>query len=191
VRHRANSLFGQFVQVSHCPDCGGAGSTVKERCAECGATGRLRKERTLKVRIPAGVSSGNYLTLEGEGHHGPGGSGSVVVEISEKPHELFLRQGDDVAVDLPISFATAVLGGKVKVPTLKGEKEIEVPAGTQPGTVIRIRGAGIRRLQGGTGDELVRIQVQVPRKLSRAEKKLLQELEQARSEPVSAPHRPE
>lgn len=191
VRHRASSLFGQFVQVSACPDCGGAGASVKERCQDCGATGRVRKARTLKVKIPAGVSTGNYLTLEGEGHFGPGGPGAVVVEISEKPHELFRRQEDDVVVDLPVSFATAAFGGKAKVPTLKGEKEIEVPAGTQPGTVLRIRGAGIRHLQGGTGDQLVRVLVHVPRKLSREEKKLLQELDKARTETVPGPRKPE
>lgn len=191
VRHRTNSLFGQFVQVSACPDCGGAGSQFKDPCKGCDATGRVRKQRTLKVRIPAGVSSGNYLTLDGEGHFGPGGRGSVVVEISEKPHELFLRRDDDIVVDLPVSIGTAVLGGKVKAPTLKGEKEIEVPAGTQSGTVLRIRGAGIKRLHGGTGDELVRVLVHVPRKLSREEKKLLQELDRARTEKLPGPRRPE
>jgi molecular chaperone DnaJ len=191
VRHRTNSLFGQFVQVAACPDCGGAGSRYKEPCKDCDATGRLRKQRTLKVRIPAGVSSGNYLTLDGEGHFGPGGRGSVIVEISEKPHELFLRRDDDIVVDLPVPISTAVLGGKVKVPTLRGEKEIEVPAGTQSGTVLRIRGSGIKRLQGGTGDELVRVLVHVPRKLSREEKKLLQELDKIRTEKLPGPRRPQ
>ncbi len=192
VRHRVSSLFGQVVQVAPCPDCGGAGSSFKERCPDCDATGRVRKSRTLKVRIPAGVSSGNYLTLEGEGHYGPGGSGSVVVEINEKPHPLFVRRDDDIVVDLPVSVTTAALGGKVRVPTLKGEKDVEIPAGTQPGAVLRIRGAGIRRLQGGgTGDQLVRVLVHVPHRVSREEKKLLQELEKRRAEPVPGPRRPE
>ena len=104
---------------------------------------------------------------------------------------MFLRRDDDIVVDLPVSISTAVLGGKVKAPTLKGEKEVEVPAGTQSGTVLRIRGAGIKRLHGGTGDDLVRVLVHVPRKLSREEKKLLQELDKARTEKLPGPRRPE
>lgn len=190
VRHRANSVFGQFVQVTACPDCRGEGERVKERCRKCGGTGRQRQQRTLKVRVPAGVANGNYLPLHDEGHYGPGGTGDVIVEIVEKEHPLFLRQGDDVVIELPVSIAAAVLGKKVKVPTLRGEKELEIPAGTQSGTLLRLRGSGIGHLDGGTGDLYVRVVVEVPKRVSREEKVLLKRLEEVRSEPPSAARKP-
>jgi molecular chaperone DnaJ len=190
VQHRASSFLGQFVQVQPCPDCGGAGERVKETCKACSGEGRVRKPRTLKVRIPAGVSAGHYLPLHGEGHYGPAGSGDVLVQFEEKEHALFLRQGDDIAVEVPVSIATAVLGSKLKVPTLSGEKELEVPAGTQSGTVLHIRGAGIKHLDGGVGDELVRVVIHVPRHLSRDEKNLLKKLDESKSEPTPGPRKP-
>jgi molecular chaperone DnaJ len=144
----------------------------------------------LKVRIPAGVAVGNYLPLHGEGHFGPGGSGDVLVQFEEREHQLFLRQGDDIAVEVPVGISTAILGGKLKVPTLSGEKELEVPAGTQSGTVLRIRGAGIKHLDGGVGDELVRVVIHVPRHLSRDEKALLKKLDESKSEPTPGPRKP-
>jgi molecular chaperone DnaJ len=178
------------VQVQPCPDCGGAGERVKETCKVCSGEGRVRKPRTLKVRIPAGVSAGNYLPLHGEGHFGPGGSGDVLVQFEEKDHPLFLRQGDDIAVEVPVSIATAVLGGKLKVPTLAGEKDFEVASGTHSGTVVRIRGAGIKHLDGGVGDELVRVVIHVPKRLSREEKNLLKKLDESKSEEMPGPRKP-
>ncbi len=190
VQRRASSFLGQFVQVQPCPDCGGAGERVKETCKVCSGVGRVRKPRTLKVRIPAGVSAGNYLPLHGEGHFGPGGNGDVLVQFEEKEHQLFRRQGDDIEVELPVGIPTAVMGGKLKVPTLGGEKELEVPAGTQSGTVLRIRGAGIKHLDGGVGDELVRVVIHVPRHLSREEKNLLKKLDESKSEPIPGARKP-
>lgn len=191
VRRQSSSMFGQFVQVTACPTCGGSGQRFREECRKCGGEGRVRHQRTLKVRIPAGVSTGNYIPLHDEGHYGPGGHGDVQVEIEEKEHPLFLRQGDDIVVDVPISVPVAVLGGKVKVPTLSGEREIEVPSGTASGTVVRVRGAGIKRLNGGTGDELVRFIVHVPHRLSRDEKNLYRRLAESQAEAVPPPRRPE
>jgi molecular chaperone DnaJ len=190
VQRRASSFLGQFVQVQPCPDCGGSGERVREICSVCSGEGRIRKPRTLKVRIPAGVAAGNYLPLHGEGHFGPGGNGDVLVQFEEKEHQLFLRQGDDIAVELPVSISTAVMGGKLKVPTLAGEKELEIPAGTQSGTVLRVRGAGIKHLDGGVGDELVRVVIHVPRHLSREEKNLLKKLDESKSEPTPGPRKP-
>jgi molecular chaperone DnaJ len=190
VQRRSSSFLGQFVQVQPCPDCGGAGERVKETCKVCSGEGRVRKPRTLKVRIPAGVSAGHYLPLHGEGHYGPAGSGDVLVQFEEKEHELFLRQGDDIAVEVPVSIATAVLGGKMKVPTLSGEKELEVPAGTLSGTVLHIRGAGIKHLDGGVGDELVRVVIHIPKHLSRDEKSLLKKLDESKSEETPGPRKP-
>jgi len=191
VRRRTSSIFGQFIQVATCPECGGKGELVKERCRRCTSTGRIRHQRTLKVRIPAGVSSGVRLPLHGEGHYGPGGNGDVVIEIEEKEHPLFSRQGDDIVVEVSVPVATAVLGGKVKVPTLSGTKDVELPAGTQSGTVFRLRGAGVKRLEGGSGDELVRVVVHIPQRLTREERELYRRLSGLSGEPVPEPRRPE
>ena len=114
----------------------------------------------------------------------------MLVQFEEREHPLYLRQGDDIAVELPVTIATAVLGGKVKVPTLTGGKEVEVQAGTLSGTVLRIRGAGIKHLDGGVGDELVRIVIHVPKHLSRDEKALLKKLDESRTEEMPGPRKP-
>ncbi|MEO0079835.1 MAG: molecular chaperone DnaJ [candidate division WOR-3 bacterium] len=191
VQRRSSSIFGQFVQVSTCPECRGRGERVRDVCRRCEGSGRIRHQRTLKVRIPAGVSTGVRLPLHGEGHYGPAGNGDVVIEIEEKEHPLFLRQGDDIVVEVPVGIATAVLGGKVKVPTLAGEREIDLPAGTQSGTVFRLRGAGVKRLDGGVGDELVRIVVHIPKRLSREERELYRQLKEKALEPIPEPRRPQ
>uniref|UniRef100_A0A7C4CA42 Chaperone protein DnaJ n=1 Tax=candidate division WOR-3 bacterium TaxID=2052148 RepID=A0A7C4CA42_UNCW3 len=190
VRRQVSSFMGQFVQVGECPECGGRGERFKDVCRECSGEGRKRVQRTLKVRIPAGVSNGVVIPLNGEGHYGPSGAGDVLIEIEEKEHPLFVRSGNDVVVDVPIPVTTAVLGGRVAVPTLSGEKEVDVPAGTQPGAVLRLRGAGVRGLEGGVGDELVRVVVHIPRKLTREERDLYRQLADRKSEKVPEPRRP-
>ncbi|MBM3315164.1 molecular chaperone DnaJ [candidate division WOR-3 bacterium] len=190
VRRQTSSFFGQFVQVTACPECGGGGSRLKEKCRKCDGAGRVRHQRTLKVRVPAGVASGNYIPIHDEGHYGPGGMGDVLIEIEEKEHALFLRQGDDIAVEVPVPVSVAVLGGTVKVPTLNGEKELEIPAATASGTVLRVRGAGVRHLDGGAGDELVRVVIHVPKRLSREEKGLYRQLAELKTDSVPAPRKP-
>lgn len=192
VRHQRSSIFGQFVQVTTCPDCGGTGEYFRTVCKQCSGEGRVRHTRVLKVQIPAGVSAGTPIVLRNEGHWGPGGLGDVVIEIEEKEHPLFLRQGDNVVVEVSVSIPTAVLGGGVKVPTLDGMKEIELPAGTQSGTVFRLRGAGIKRLEGGgKGDELIRVVVHIPKHPSREEKTLYKQLAEMQSELLPGPRKPE
>ena len=191
VRRQTSSIFGSVVQVAPCPACGGSGSRVKDVCGRCVGQGRERHKRTLKVRIPAGVATGNYIPIHDEGHYGPGGKGDVLVEIEEKEHPLFLRRGDDIVLDVPVSAATAALGGKAAVPTLKGDKDIDVPAGTQPGTVIRVRGGGLKRLNsGGRRDQLVRILIHIPTRLGRAEKEVWKKLADVKGEDIPPPHRP-
>jgi len=191
VRRQSSSFFGQFVQVSTCPDCGGTGERVKNICPHCGGEGRIRRSRTLKVKIPAGVTPGMPIVLRNEGHWGPGGSGDVIIEVEEKEHPLFLRNGDDIIVEVPISIPMAVLGGKIKVPTLNGEKEVEIPQGTKPGTMLRLRGLGIKRMRGGAGDLLVRIVVHIPQHLSQKERSCYKQLSEVQSEPIPKPRRPE
>ncbi len=188
-RRVSRSIFGQFVQVSPCPNCGGQGEVIKDTCTNCKGEGRIRIQRTIKVRIPAGVQTGNYLPLHGEGHYGPGGRGDVIIEIEEKNHSLFTRQNDDILLEVPISITTAALGGEIEVPTLNSKKKIKIASGIQPNATIRIKGAGIKHLDGGRGDQLVRITVHIPNKLSKREKELLQELGNSQSEPIPSPRK--
>jgi molecular chaperone DnaJ len=179
VRRVQQSIFGQFVNVSTCPQCGGDGHVVRERCRECKGEGRLSESDTLSVKVPRGVASGNFIPLRGMGDAGPRGgpAGDLIVLIEEKPHAVFDRDGDDLHVDLPISFATAALGGKVEAPLIDGLKaSLSVPPGTPTGHVLRLRGKGLPSLRGGTGDFLVRLVVWVPTRLSGEERRLLEQL---------------
>ncbi len=190
-KHVTRSIFGQFVQITACPDCHGEGKVIKHRCVKCIGEGRVRVERTIKVTIPAGVSNGNFMQLRGEGHYGPGGKGNVIIEIEEKEHPLFKRVNDDIMVEVPIPITTAILGGDIEVPTLNGKKKIKISPGVQAGEIVRLRNFGIKKLNGGRGDELVRIAVHIPKHLSSQEKNLLKEWERIRSEVTPPPHKPE
>lgn len=191
VRRQTSSFLGSVVQVAGCPACEGSGRRVKNPCPTCNASGRERRQRRLKVRIPSGVATGNYIPLHDEGNYGPDGRGDVLVEIEEKDHALFLRRRDDVIIDLPVAPVTAVLGGKVSVPTLKGDKQVEIPPGVKSGKLLRIRGAGLKRLSGGNGDQIVRVVIHTPTRLSGAEKRLWKQLAETPGEPVPPPRKPE
>ena len=179
VRQATRSLFGQFVNVTACPQCGGEGSLIEEACTECQGQGRVKKAVSLTVNIPAGVAEGNYIPLRGQGSVGPrgGGEGDCLVFIEEKEHEYFERHGNNILYDLPISFSQAALGADVEVPTLSGKAEMKIPAGTQSGQIFRLRNKGIPELNGyGTGDQLVRVVVWTPTKLNKEAEGLLREL---------------
>jgi molecular chaperone DnaJ len=188
VRRVQQSIFGQFVNVSTCPQCGGAGQVVRERCRECKGEGRVSESDTIAVKVPRGVASGNFIPLRGMGDAGPRGgpAGDLIVLIEEKPHAVFARDGDDLHVDLPVGFATAVLGGKAEVPLIDGTKAaLNVAAGTPTGHVLRLRGKGLPSLRGGSGDLLVRLVVWVPSRVSGEERRLLEQL--AHSEGLKPP----
>ncbi len=189
-KHVTRSVFGQFVQITACSECQGEGQVIKNKCSKCNGDGRMRVERTIKVNIPSGVSTGNYIPLRGEGHFGPGGYGNVIIEMEEKEHDLFLRSGDNIVFELPISVTTASLGGETEIPTLNGRKKIKIPSGIQSNEIIRVKGAGIKRLNGGRGDELVQVAVHIPKHLSNQEKTLLNEWEKIRSESIPQPRKP-
>ena len=179
VRQAQRSIFGQFVSVHSCPRCHGEGKIVTDPCRTCGGEGRVREERRIKVKVPAGVETGNYLTLRGEGNVGPRGGppGDLLIVIEVDKHALFERHGDDVVMRLPVSFPQAALGASIDVPTVDGPATIEVAAGTQPGDVLRMPGKGIPRLNGGgRGDQLVQVDVWVPTRLTDEERERVEEL---------------
>jgi molecular chaperone DnaJ len=179
VRQVQQSFFGQFVNIATCPRCHGEGRIMREPCRECGSDGRAAERETIAVKVPAGVSTGNFIPLRGMGDAGPRGgpAGDLIVLIEEKPHPMFDRDGDDLTLDVPLSFVTAALGGKVEIPTLESTPvTIEVAAGTQTGRVVRVRGKGLPGLRGGHGDFRARLIVWVPTKLSAAEGRQLEEL---------------
>jgi molecular chaperone DnaJ len=179
VRQAQRSIFGQFVSVHVCPRCEGEGKVVIDPCKTCGGEGRIREDKRIKVRIPAGVESGNYLTLRREGNVGPRGGpqGDLLIVIEVESHSLFERNGDDVLFELGLSFPQAALGAEIEIPTLDGTATLEVPAGTQSGDVLRLPGRGIPRLGGGPrGDELAQIMVWVPIRLSVEERRSLEAL---------------
>jgi molecular chaperone DnaJ len=185
VRHVQRSLLGQFVSVAPCRRCQGTGRVVVDPCETCRGEGRTQVTETLSVDVPAGVSEGNYIPIEGKGHAGPQGGppGDLVILIQEKRHDLFERHGDDILCELPVSFTTAALGGKVDVPTLKGTARLDVPAGTQSHQIFRLRGQGIPRLHSSRrGDLLVRVRVWTPKKLSPEERLILEKLAEIQGE---------
>jgi len=179
IRRVSRSLFGQFVNVTTCDYCRGEGMVIDTPCPECRGDGRVKGTTTISVKIPAGVTTGNYIQLRGAGNAGPRGGppGDVIVLIDEQEHPAFERRGDDIIHQTLISFTQAALGDEIMVPTLDGNINLKIPSGTQSGKIFKLRGKGIPRLHGyGKGDELIRVLVWVPTRLSAEEKKLLKEL---------------
>jgi len=179
VRRVQQSIFGQFVNVATCPKCGGEGRTVRERCRECHGDGRISATETVSVKVPAGVATGNFIPLRGLGDAGPRGgpAGDLIAVIEEKPHAVFERSGSDLRIDLPVSIATAALGGTVELPALDGRPaSVTIPAGAGTGQTVRVRGRGLPSLRGGTGDLVARIVVWAPTRLSPQERRTLEEL---------------
>lgn len=181
VRRSQSSIFGQFVNVAPCTRCEGEGRVIASPCDDCRGTGRIREERTISVRIPAGVDSGQQIRLSGEGEVGARGgeAGNLYVVLKVKPHEHFERVDDHILLELPVNVAAATLGTRVTIPTLDGEMEFEVPAGTQSGDDFMLRGKGVPRLRGGgRGDMVVRVHVVVPKPndLTDEQRQLLEKL---------------
>jgi molecular chaperone DnaJ len=167
-----------FFSVSRpCGSCGGTGKRIERPCGGCGGDGVVPKIETLSVTIPPGVEDGSTRTVKGAGERGRGGAGDLHLRVIVADHPLFSRDGVDIKVDVPVSFPQAVLGAQVDVPTLDGKVKMRVPPGTQSGKVFRLRGKGIETLGGyGKGDQLVRVQVEVPEKISRRQRQLIAEL---------------
>jgi molecular chaperone DnaJ len=179
VRRVHRSFLGEIVNVSPCSRCRGEGRVVTERCTDCNGEGRIQVDETIQVKIPAGVSSNNYIPIKGKGNDGlrGGPTGSLLVYIEEKEHPVFDRDGADIFCDVPISFSLAALGGTIEVPTLNGPHSLKVPAGTQSQKVFALKGMGLPLLnRRGRGSQLVRLIVWIPTKMSKEEKRLVEQL---------------
>ena len=180
VKQTQRTPFGAFSSTGPCPNCRGTGKIIKKPCKKCRGTGQERRTRKLSVKIPAGIDDGQSVALRGQGGAGINGgpAGDVIVTVSIRPHPLFQRDGYDVWCEVPISYAQACLGDKLIVPTIDGKVEYTMPAGTQPGTVFRMRGKGIQAVNGrGRGDQFVKVTLEVPKDLSDHQKDLLRKLE--------------
>jgi molecular chaperone DnaJ len=171
-------LGGMFRMVTTCPQCRGKGSIVKEKCPDCHGQGRVPKKRVVTVKIPAGVQEGQAVRIAGEGEPGEANSpaGDLHCYIVVKPHTIFQRHGNDVICQIPISFTQACLGGEIDVPTLKGTEPLEIPMGTQHGEVFKLKGKGLPDLRSyRTGDEVVQVVIEIPKKLTDRQRELLEE----------------
>lgn len=185
IRVTQNTPFGRIVNVRTCPKCHGEGKFIKNPCPECHGTGKVRRARRIKVNIPAGIDEGQMVSLRGEGEPGTrgGANGDLFIIINIKSHKIFKRDGFNVNVKMPISFAEAALGAQVEVPTLDGKAIYTIPAGTQTGTIFRLKNKGIPHINGrGRGDEFVEVYVDVPKKLTDKQKELLKEFEKINNE---------
>jgi len=183
IRQVQRTPFGQFVNITTCSTCRGEGQVIKDVCPACRGESLERTEEMIQVKIPPGVDKGNYITLRGQGDAGRfnGIPGDIIAIIDVEDHQYFDRHGDDILLDVNISFGQAVLGYKVEIPTLNGHALLEIPSGTQSGKILRMRGKGLPRLNSSKrGDQLVRINVYTPTTLNKRERELFTEL--ARSE---------
>ncbi|MBQ4340805.1 MAG: molecular chaperone DnaJ [Firmicutes bacterium] len=178
----SNTPFGQFTNVTTCPNCGGQGTIVTDPCKKCGGKGKIRKDITINVDIPAGVDDDAVISLRGQGEPGQNGgpSGDVYVIVQVKPHKIFKRNGADLVLEIPITYPQAVLGADIVVPTLTERISYKVPPGTQHGTVFRLKGKGVKYVNSGRyGDLYVKVFIEIPKKVSGDQKKILQQLEEA------------
>lgn len=191
VRSVRQTMLGQMVNVTACPRCRGEGRIIETPCETCRGDGRTERRRTLRVSIPAGIDEGHQIRLSNEGEVGPRGGppGSLYVAVHVSPHATLKREGTELIFEAKVGIAQAALGTRILVPTVEGEEEVEIKAGTQPGTQIRLRGRGVPHLRrpGVRGDLHVIVDVAVPTRLSKAERAALLEYAEAADEPVTAP----
>lgn len=177
-RGQVSSSSGFFNIVRTCDKCGGEGATIKTPCSSCNGQGRVRAARNISVKVPAGIDSGSRLRVHGEGEAGEQGGrrGDLYLLIYVRPHEMFERRDSDIYCEVPINFVTAVLGGEIEVPTLEGKIMMKIPPGTQGGRTFRLRGKGVAHLHDyGRGDEMVKVEVDVPTDLTAEQKRILKE----------------
>lgn len=171
--------FGHFTNITTCSRCRGEGKIIEVPCSACRERGTVQIPRSISVKIPPGVEEGSRLRIAGEGEAGERGAqpGDLYVIMHIKPHEIFAREGDDIFCEVPITFSQAALGDEIQVPTLDGRAKIKIPAGTQSGTIFRLKGKGMQSMRGyGRGDEHARVIMRTPTKLTEEQKKLFKQL---------------
>lgn len=177
VRTVKRTGFVQFQTISLCRQCRGTGRVIEKPCKNCGGARMAEVKSTFKIKIPRGVNTGFRMRLRGEGDAGRDGSGDLYIVLYVKPHAVFQREGNDLLYATTISFVRAALGAEIEIPTLFGKANLAIPGGTQAGTFFRLRGKGITDYEGNKGDELVRINIETPKSLTRRQKELLLEFD--------------
>lgn len=177
VRTVQNTMFGQMQNVRPCPKCGGKGKIVTNPCSSCGGKGEVYKTRKITVKIPAGIDSGQMVSVSGQGNAGKNGGpcGDLLVAVTVKKHKFFTRQNYDIMCEFPVTFVEAALGAEIEVPTIDGKVSYDIPEGTQSETVFRLKGRGVPKIHGGgaRGDQYVRVIVETPKGLNKEQKELL------------------
>ncbi|MBN1941024.1 MAG: molecular chaperone DnaJ [Candidatus Diapherotrites archaeon] len=174
--------FGVFQTQSTCPKCSGTGKTAKKTCSKCKGKAVAEVKKELEVKIPAGINTGNHMRFAGMGHEGKAGFGDLFILIFVEEHELFRRDNYDVFSEIPISFSEAALGTEMDVPTVHGKVSLKIPAGTQTGTIFRIKGKGIKYIdERGKGDQFVKVIIETPKNLSKKQRQLLEEMQNEES----------
>ena len=176
VQVQQRTPMGVFASSRPCQKCRGTGKIIHQPCRDCGGQGSVRKRKTIKINIPAGIDDGQTISLRGQGHAGKNGgpSGDLLVTVMVKPHEIFRRDGTSVFCEAPITYAQAVLGGTLEIPTIDGKVKYDIPEGTQTGTVFRLRGKGIPAINGrGRGDQYVTVTIETPQNLNKEQKEAL------------------
>jgi molecular chaperone DnaJ len=177
VVRQQKTPFGIFRSQSTCPECSGSGEVAETKCLYCNGQGLVTEKEKIKVKVPAGINTGNHLKVAGKGHAGKDGESDLYVVIFVESHEIFKRDDFDIYTEVPISFSEAALGSTIEVPTLKGKAELKVPKATQTGTIFKMKNKGIKYLNKDIyGDEFVKVIVETPTKLSKKQKELLEKL---------------
>ena len=182
VQVRRQTPMGVFATTSPCGRCGGKGKIIHQPCSDCRGTGSVRKRKTIKASIPAGIDNGQTISIRGQGHAGKNGgpAGDLLITVTVKPHELFRREGTSVLCDAPITFAQAVLGAELEIPTIDGKVKYDLPEGTQSGTTFRLKGKGIPSINGrGRGDQYVTVYIETPKNLNKEQKEALRKFAEA------------
>jgi len=185
VQQVTRSIIGQVMTSRPCNNCQGYGSVISDPCVECAGDGRVRSHKTIPVKVPAGVETGNRIQLSGAGEVGPGGgpAGDLYVEIIEVAHDFLVRDGNDLHISIAIPMTAAALGTKVKIQTLDGEQEVAIKAGIASGQTLTLKDLGVTKLRGhGRGDLIVHVEVQTPAKLSKEQEEILRSLAKSRGE---------
>jgi len=193
VQQSQRKGYAQFVTITTCPKCGGAGRRTINPCKECRGAGTVEKMRKIAISVPKGAGSGMQLRIRGAGNHGTRGGppGDLYVVLHVRPHEFFVREENDLLVEVPVTISLAATGDEVKVPTLEGEAMLSVPAGTQSGTIFRLRGRGMPNPGShGRGDILAKVVIEVPRKLTREQKNLMKQLDESLGDYAGKPRPP-